>query len=655
MGQSQSSEPPKEVPIEQLSHELALRFASKCFTHLEITHYKDNFKSLADHQEDVEYWKEDTLCRFLAIPELLQAGSVLYQMCTYLGAFPFPSLAPCILTREAMLKVITIMTGRYKKILKRGDQDKAKLLFRSLAVFDRSASHSNLVEKPTMEDVVNEQLPDDMRAEKAIGTHVSGFAIDEPANDDEEEDEDDLALAALDALDAIEVFKQDQRVDRKIHHAMIPVENFKKLVKLLLLLAGIEPLTPLAIYGESLTPAKLQTLDTSADAIIAAFDPDPQAKGIRYSNFVQTITSTLPDLFDPLNALFEHSLFSKNINLSKHRDISLDHEVIIPLRPSPIRKSSTSDADQSKSNTNTSTSLLNDTLLSQISTSLKLTTPSGVTTNIFTSGARFDALYSTSSHGTSLSSFSRQVLSWRASTLIILTGTTEATNQKPSRSITLAAYLPDRWTDSSQTHSHPQSTTSGSLDPTTPKASLLLLHPRQALFPANPYNHSMPVSYFSTRTGIALGCVVPASQSRTSHQTVQPALGPVSLLIDSDLSTCTFQHDGSQGSGAFVTDPAFERAQQKQSPSPPSSNTLPCKIQFDLDELEVWGVSIPDPAAEDGHDDEITKQRKRLAWEEAEAARRRGVNFGGDKDGARALLEMAGIVGDHGNRSGGSV
>lgn len=637
---------------------MALRFAGQCFTHLEITHYKDNFKFLADHQEDVEYWKEDTLCRFLALPELLQAGPVLYHMCTYLGAFPFPSLAPCILTREAMLKVITIMTGRYKKILKRGDQDKAKLLFRSLAVFDRSASHLAQADKPTMDDVVNEQLPDDMRAEKAIGSHVSGFAIDEPANDDEEEDEDDLALAALDALDAIEVFKQDHRVDRKIHHAMIPVDNFRKLVKLLLLFAGIEPLTPLAIYGESLTREKLQALDTSADAIIAAFDPDPSTQGIRYSKFVQTITSTLPDLFDPLNALFEHFLFSKNINLSKHRDISLDHEVPIPIRPSPIHRDSTGDDDQNKSNP--STSLLNDTLLSQISMSLKLTTPSGLSSNIFTSGARFDPLYSTSSHGTSLSSFSRQVLSWRASTLIILSGTTDTTHHTPGQTITLAAYLPTRWADSSQSHSHSHSNTPSNLDPTSPKASLLLLHPRQALCPANPYNYSMPVSYFSTRTGIALGCVIPASQSRTAQST-PPVLGPVSVLIDSDLSTCTFQHDGSQGSGAFVTDPAFERSQQQIQPltSPPTTTTtfasLPHKIQFDLDMLEVWGVSIPDPASEDGQDDEVTKQRKRLAWEEAEAARRRGVNFGGDKDGARALLEMAGIVGGHGTRSGGSV
>jgi len=550
-----------------------------------------------------------------------------------------------------MLKVITIMTGRYKKILKRGDQDKAKLLFRSLAVFDRSASLSSPKGKPNMDDIINEQLPDNMKAEKGINSHVAGFAIDEPANDDEEEDEDDLALAALDALDAIEVFKQDQKADRKIHHAMIPVDNFKRLIKLLLLLAGVEPLTPLGIYGESLTPEKLQALDTSADAIIAAFDPDPQTKGIRYSKFVQTITSTLPDLFEPLNALFEHFLFSKNINLSKHRDASLDHDVPIPLRPSLIHRASTDDDDNKDSRTETSDSILNDTLLSQISTSFRLRTPNGTSSNLFASSARFDLLYSTSSHGTSLSSFSRQVMSWRASTLLLITGTTPS---HPNQTITLAAYLPTRWADSSQ--SYTRASITATTDSSTPKASLLLLHPRQALFPANPYNHSMPASYFSTRTGIALGCVIPTAQSRTSQHTTPPVLGPVALLIDADLETCAFQHDGTQGSGAFVTDPGLERAQLQLDSRSPSNDTTaaipPRKVTFNIDALEVWGVSIPDPA---DAEDEVTRQRKLLAWEDAEAARRRGVNFGGDKDGARALLEMAGIVGDQGNRSGGSV
>lgn len=614
---------------------MALRFASKCFTHLEIAHYKDNFKTLADHQEDVEYWKEDTLCRFLALPEALKAGPVLHQMCTYLGAFPFPSLAPCILTREAMLKVVTIMTGRYKKVLKRGEQDRVKLLFRSLAVFDRSASVSSPKDKPKMEDIVKDQLPDDMLKEREVATtNVSsfapGFAIDEPGSDNEDEDDDDLVLAALDSLDAIEVFKQDQRKDRKIHHAIIPAGNLKSLIMLLLLLAGIEPLTPLGMYGQSLTKERLQELNVSADAIVAAFDPDPQSQGIRYSNFVKTMATTIQDLFEPLNALFEHFLFSKNINLSKHRGIP---EVVEPveIRPSPIYRS----PDDSNSY------MFTDTLLSQISMSLKFFTQSGSLMNIFSSGARFNRLYSSSSDGTSLSSFSRQVLSWDSGTLVLISGSFADSN-----TITVGAYLPERWHDPSL-GSRPTTT---SLDPAAPKACLFQLQPRQAIFPANPYNRTIPVSYFSSRTGIALGCVIP-QQSRTTHTTSQlPILGPVSVLIDSDISTATFQHDGSAGAGAFATDPGLETAQTHHSDS---AAAQPNKVIFDIDSLEVWGISFP--TTTEG-DDEVTKQKKKLDWEEAEAARRRGVNFGGDQDGARALLEMAGLVGDKsGNRSGGSV
>jgi hypothetical protein len=223
---------PTNATEEQLSHELALRFATRCYSHLEIAHYKDNFKSLAEHQGDVEYWKEDTLARFLALPESLRASPVIFQMCSYLGAFPFPMLAPCILTREAMMKVITIMTGRYKRILKRGNRDKAKLLFRSLAVFDRRASVASPSEKPNMQAIIDEQKPDDMLEEEAAAGKraQAGFAIDEPANDGEEEDDDDLALAALDSLDAIEVFKQDQikTIDRKMNHAIIPTDNFRR-------------------------------------------------------------------------------------------------------------------------------------------------------------------------------------------------------------------------------------------------------------------------------------------------------------------------------------------------------------------------------------------------------------------------------------------
>lgn len=216
---------------EQLSHQLALRFAKKCFSPLEIVHFKDVFRSLADEQDAVWYWKEETLCRFLALPDSLGVGALVYQMASYLGSFPFPSLAPSILTMEALLKVVVIMTERYDKILKRGKADRHKLLFRSLAVFDRAVS--SRYEQTRTEDLPaahDEKLGGAHAAASAENATAAEFSIDRPGSDDgEDEDDDELALAALESLDAIEVFKHDQRTDTNIHHARIPLDSFQSI------------------------------------------------------------------------------------------------------------------------------------------------------------------------------------------------------------------------------------------------------------------------------------------------------------------------------------------------------------------------------------------------------------------------------------------
>ncbi|KKY17990.1 putative restriction of telomere capping protein 5 [Phaeomoniella chlamydospora] len=414
MGQSQSIDGPlHQATPEHLSHELAVRFATKCFTPLELSHFKDNFKTLADENDGLKYWKEETLCRFLCLPDVLGAGPVVYQMATYIGAFPFPSLAPSILTLEATVKVVVIMTERYNRILKRGRKDRIKLLFRSLAVFDRRMSTpAQEEEKPSMEALVEDQKPDDMvdtnGSTKDGRSHVAGFAIDEPVdNVDEDEDDDELALAALDSLDAIEVFKSDQRVDRKIHHAQIPVDNFRPLVLLLLALSALEPQDNIARYGEVLTTKRVQQLKTEVDSVMAAFSPDPISK-------------------------------------------------------------------------------------------------------------------------------------------------------------------------------------------------------------------------------------VP---------------GPISLQIDTDLSSAELTYTPDEGAGAFLRDPCLPQLSHEAGASSKGTFKLPPKLTLDISTLSIYGLSTPDPDQEG--DDELTKQKKSLAWEEAEAERRRGINFGGDQEGARALLEMAGIVGQ--NRSGGSM
>jgi hypothetical protein len=61
----------------------------------------------------------------------------------------------------------------------------------------------------------------------------------------------------------------------------------------------------------------------------------------------------------------------------------------------------------------------------------------------------------------------------------------------------------------------------------------------------------------------------------------------------------------------------------------------------------VWGITTSDEGV-----DEVSRQLERLNWEEREAERRARVNFGTDREGAKALLDMAGITGQH---SGGSM
>ncbi len=540
-----------------------------------------------------------------------------------------------------MLKVVTIMTERYGKVLKKGKRNRVRLLFRSMAVFDRTNALSPTSEKPTMEQLVAEQKPDDMVQEevaiKELRSGVAGFAIDQPANDDidEEEDDDELALAALDSLDAIEVFKEDQKVarEKKVHSAQIPVENFKRFLMLLLVLAPLRPQENMAKYGEDLSQAKLKELENEVECMIAAFDPDEATRGIRYTAFTRAISSSFPFLFDPLDALFEHFLFSKNINLSTHKESSTS---LPPPSISPKIKPMVSDSsDQSY--------ILTSGLVSHLSTFLVTKSISTSPVNLFHTGTRFHPVYSTTAQGTSLTSFSRHVMSWQSATLLLVTGTPTppaSSSSNFSRSITIGAFLPSPWSKCSA---------SSSSDSSSPQPLLFILSPRHALCPHNPYNHS-PTStvHFSTKTGIALGCIIPPA-SRTSAASQLPVLGPVSLRIDADISTAVFHHDAAEGTGAFLPDPGLEKAQAEATAG---REIIGRKVEFDIDTLEVWGITNPE-AGEEG-EGEVEKQKKRLEWEEAEAARRAGVNFGGDKDGARALLEMAGLVGDKG-RSGGSV
>ena len=584
-------------------------------------------------QDGMHYWKEETLCRFLVLPDALGPGPVVYQMSTWLGAFPFPSLAPSILTIDALLKVVVIMTERYGKVLKKGKADRNKLLFRSLAVYDRRMS--SLYEKPNPEDLSALREGKAKSEEEAVASplqsprhsHQPGFSVDIPANDEnEDEDDDELALAALDSLDAIEVFKHDQRSDTKIHHAQIPVDNFRRLLMLLLIIAPLEPQENLSMHAQRLTETRLEGVRRVADCILWSFTPEANA-GIFYRSFNTIVPASLPYMFDGLNPLFEHFLFSKNLDLSRHR-----------------RKTSTGRTSITPTSTTTHTvpdsreeplepllpqegEILDLNVMSQLAFFLKGST-------IF---RRLRPLYLGADAGFSMGSIEQNVFDWKAPTILLVAGTrlppepsspTErafanslppkrfpdgATGNSKSARVVFGVYLDVPWK-----HTYKEAI-GGS------NTLLFQLEPVHEVFRAS----ALSTDYATfTKHGIGFGCPPPRTRP-VSGLSNDANLGAVSLMLDHSLEYGVFTHD-SNGGGSY---------------HPSRSKTVDWQDRFEISDLEIWGC---------GGDEEAAQQRAARAFEEREAEARKGIRRGNDVESGRALLEMAGLVGNH-NASGGSM
>jgi len=544
-------------------------------------------------------------------------------MATYLGAFPFPSLAPCILTIEAMVVVVVIMTERYGKVLKKGKADRNKLLFRSLAVFDRRVG--SIQETPDTK-VLKGAMKEEISTKEGLGeesrSHTAGFSVDVPGDEEEEEeDDDDLALAALDSLDAIEVFKHDQRADRKIYHSQIPIDNFRRLLMLLLVIAPLQSQDNLSKFGEGLTETRLEGLRRVADSILWSFTPEENA-GISYHSFDTIIPASLPYLFDALNPLFEHFLFSKNIDLSRRK--SSTSTSTPALAPSPqVPELPLEPLLQTEGE------ILDLPLLSQLSFFLKGPT-------LF---HRLRLLYSGGTAGFSLGSFEQKVLNWRAPSILLVSGTRLPSTPHDSRQRAFAEILPPkRFLDSGPGNSRTNRVVYGAYiplpwkqtpkDPLSDPATLLFqLEPLHEVFTASTLNLNQITL---TKAGIAFGNPVPPSKP-VSGLPSHVSLGPVSLTLNDSLEYGVFTHDAA-GGGSFRNSKARKGSWQDR---------------FEIESLEVWGC---------GGDAEAERQRKAWAWEEREAAARRGVTLGKDLEADRALLAMAGLLASEGyGANGGSM
>ncbi|RDL31179.1 Uncharacterized protein BP5553_09968 [Venustampulla echinocandica] len=609
MGQAQSDTGGKQVTTEQVSHELALLFAKKCFTPLELYSFQDVFKSLAERQDSMAYLKEDTLARFLEIPDILGVSSVIFQMVSYLGAFPFGQDAPVILGFEQMVMVVVIMTERYQRVLKKGHRDRAKLLFRSLAVWDRkepSGKSEKAGKGPALElNTVQGE---------AHRSHVAGFAVDEPTNDDEEDDDDhDLALAALESLDAVEVFNHG---GPPIAQASIPSDNLKKLIMLLLFIAPLDPQESLSRHVGRLTGEHLGGLRKTAENILAAFVNVEKSPGVKIRQFNTVISISFPYLFNGFNSLFEHFLFSKDLDFTKRKD-----KLTAP--PSEVDR------------------LLDQPLLSQEGEILDLNVLCQL--SFFIPGEklfrRLRLLYSGTDAGFSLGGFETKVFNWRAPTILLVAGNRISDPPEGGQERAFSDTLPaKRFPDSSksehfafgiylaqpwrQTHKEcfgDAETLLFQLEPVHEVFHASTINTDYVSFTKPPYAHA----------GIAFGCPHPKPK-QTSGLAPHINLGAVSLVLDSSFEFGVFTHNYTSGGGAFHNS---------------STRKYDFQDRFEIESLEVWGC---------GGDAEAEHQRQLWAWEEREAEARRKINLGsGDIEADRALLEMAGLIG--GDRSGGSM
>lgn len=549
----------------------------------------------------------------------------MFQMSSYLGAFPFPSQAPAILTYEALLKVVTILTERYGTVIKKRKREIwTRELYRSLAIHDRGL-------KPDTKDTGQSK---NIEPQGISGSGDKGFAIDAPEEDGEDdEDDDELVLAALESMDADEVFKHGEHSD--VHHSIIPTDNFLKLVELLLLIAPIDAQESLSAFSGELTNERIESLRRSASVILSSFGVSTTQPGITYRTFDTVVSTCLPYLFNGLNPLFEHFLFARDFDLSKRKPASssptIEKHPVIPQPKAALEPILHEPGE-----------ILNLTILSQLSFFLK-------GSDLF---RRLRPLYSGNTHGFSMGSFEKQSFHWRAPTILLVSGRLLDSEPSSTRERAFADSLPPKRYPSSTSFSsfstsEDQVMTFGAYIPAQWKLThkscfgdsstvLFQLSPTHDVFSASSYSEDYV--YFNRPpthpSGLGLGTPVP-HQSASLHASSSTTMfrpGPVSLHLDDALEFGVFTHLA-EGGGSFHPSRL------------PGRRGRDWQDRFEIDSLEVWGC---------GGDEVAEAQRKEWAFQEREAEARRRINLGtGDIDADRELLKMAGLIGQ--GRSGGSV
>jgi TLD/Domain of unknown function len=601
---------------------------------------------LAEDRNGSKSWSEPTLAKFLELPDDLGSGPIIYHLCSYLGAFPFPSHEPAILTAETLLRVVCLMTGRYMKVLRGSKENWRREIWRACAEFDQEALAAARNTDPPKE-TESEIAPgvEDQHVIPEASTADASF-VDEPMGEEEQEDddEDELALHAFELIDALEVFKQGEKVD--IQHALVPSDRFLKLLGLLLLIAPLRPQESVSMYATQLDAKRLEDLPTAAHCILMSFG-GAQNPGIRYKTFEIVISNTLPYLFDSLAPLFEQFLLPRDV----------DRKDSAPDEPSPPSSPETLQPEASPQEEPAHIPapepllpvqgyILDLNVLSQLSF-------------IFSYESFFHRLrpiYLGHDHGYSMGSFENSVFQWQGPSILLVSGILLSPDTKQSRARVFLNDLPHRRLSSSasaqpittslQSSAYaedPQRIVYGaymhvpwkSINENTfdiDKTTLFQLSPIHDVFPASypsqssiyfnkppspypglgfgsvlgnyssmtasqasdPTRRSSVMEYSASDTGYGSASYSGSSAFSSSRKSGMPRrgsligdehipLGPVSLHIDDGLEYGVFTHISS-GGGSFH---ASKLPNAARSPGAVNGNW---QDRFEIDAIEVWGL-----------------------------------------------------------------
>lgn len=618
MGHSASA-PRERLKPEQVSLEFAHR-CSKQFTAIEIYWFKNIFQRLADEESGIAYWKEDTLIRYLEIPEIDsgQLGKLIFKSASYLAGFPFVStLSPALLTAENLIKVIALYDGRYKGLIKK-HYDFLKLLFVSFATVEnitkdvtdakyiikkspQSESHSEVASLTLTSTTSDQQDVDDL--ERQAIQHVG----------EEDEEEEDLVLYTLEDLESWDEIDVVRKLDGvRTDHCFIVASDLATLFAFLLAIINLKPFQKLHWPVSNTKKEYTAQFIRSAWNLIRTIDSNvTESTKIYYPAFSAAVMSNFPKIFDPLGYLFDKLLFQQGTHLEDiHLPSSSTNTAVSPTSPT---------TDLSLDYHQIHHNILNAAMKSQLALIIG-------SQNVFGEKSLI-CLYSSAKDGFSMRAFQSKVFKWNAPTIILVQGHIMSEIPNSARERAFNEQIPPL----KESHRHFKRATYGVYveEPWKSSGKECFANINTILFQLTPKHDQYHASqegpahyaYFSKEGGIGFGSPPPFSGHNIKYK-----LGPVSLTLNESLEYGVFRHLGPGGS--FNKSQVSEQAYEDR---------------FVIDELEVWGC---------GSEEDLEEQRSKWEWEEKEAQKRRYLSNNFEED--RAILELAGLVGNQ-NASGGSV